>query len=301
MVSSWRLESDFLQVDVAPGVGGRIVGLRDKPAGHEFLWRNSRVSLRREAPGSAYDPNFYGGIDELLPNDVPETVGGQDWPDHGELWTTPLEWRVEARRLHLWGTLPMCRLVYQRQMSLRADGPWLDLQYRIVNPTAGAIRFLWKLHAALPVAAGDEIDCPARWGRVADLAWSRYDTLAPFPWPIIRGQEANRAPAKDGTADFFYLWDLAAGQMGWKRRAQNRMFAYHFDTRVFPCAAVFASYGGFEDHYTAILEPCTAIPSAVSETAAERECPCLRPGEALETTVSIYAGPIEPQDGRLSE
>jgi hypothetical protein len=39
--------------------------------------------------GADYDSNFYGGIDELIPNDIPENIDGIDDPDHGELWTTP--------------------------------------------------------------------------------------------------------------------------------------------------------------------------------------------------------------------
>ena len=89
-----RLESEHLQVDVAPGIGGRIVSLREKAGGHEFLWRNERLRLQRVAPGSTYDPNFYGGIDELLPNDIPERIDGVDCPDHGELWTMALETEV---------------------------------------------------------------------------------------------------------------------------------------------------------------------------------------------------------------
>jgi len=85
-----RLESEWLRVDVAPGVGGRIVSLIEKASGHEFLWCNSRLPLSLLPPGSTYDPNFFGGIDELLPNDLPEEVNGIPCPDHGELWTLPL-------------------------------------------------------------------------------------------------------------------------------------------------------------------------------------------------------------------
>ena len=67
-----RLESDWLSVDVAPNVGGRVVSLIEKSSGHEFLWRNAGLRLELLKPGSQYDPNFYGGIDELLPNDIPE-------------------------------------------------------------------------------------------------------------------------------------------------------------------------------------------------------------------------------------
>jgi hypothetical protein len=101
-----RLESDHLRVDVAPGVGGRVVSLVEKSGGHEFLWRNRALRLESLPAGSEYDPNFFGGIDELLPNDIPEEINGVACPDHGALWTLPLAWRCDGARLTLEGTLP---------------------------------------------------------------------------------------------------------------------------------------------------------------------------------------------------
>jgi hypothetical protein len=285
-----RLESDHLQVDVAPSVGGRIVSLREKAGGHEFLWRNTRLRLERIPPGSPYDPNFYGGIDELLPNDMPERIDGVDCPDHGELWTLPLDWQLEGCSLILEGRLPRCGLVYQRRMSLAQDRPTVRFQYRISNPTEAARHFLWNFHAALAVAPGDVIECPAGKAQVADLSWSRHRNLAPFDWPVIEGQVANVVSVKDGTCDSFFLYELRAGRMAWRRPAEGLTFAYRFDTRVFPYASVWASYGGFDGHYTVLMEPSTAMPNRVGEAIARGQCALLAPGEVLETEVTLDAG-----------
>ena len=286
-----QLRSQHLEVDVAPEVGGRIVQIRHPQSGYAFLWNNAGLMLERKPPGSPYDPYFYGGIDELLPCDIPETIDGIEYPDHGELWTTCLDWRIDGESLVLEGRLPLCGLTYQRRMSLRADSPHVDFRYRITNPSGVPRHFLWKLHAALTVAEGDRIDCPARQGQVVDLAYSRFDTLSPFPWPNIAGQRADIVPPNNGTVDFFYLFDLDTGRLAWKRPSQHMMFQYTFDTAVFPFAWLFASYGGFEGHYTAILEPCTTMPIALGEAIRTGRCSRLAPGEVLETRVSLYAGP----------
>jgi len=283
-----RLESDHLRVEVAPSVGGRVVSLVEKAGGHEFLWRHRALALKPQAAGAEYDPNFYGGIDELLPNDIPEVINGVSCPDHGELWTTSLSWHCDGSLLKLEGTLPLFGLRYEREMFLRSDSPYLDYAYRITNPTGQPRQFLWKLHAALAVEAGDIIECPARKGQVVDLAWSRYRTLTPFDWPTIEGQGANVVPAPDGTVDFFYLSELTAGRMAWRRPGTGLTFACEFDTKVFPYAWMFASYGGFLGHYTVILEPCTSMPISVNEAAAKGQCSSLQPGEVLETRVSIH-------------
>ena len=80
--------------------------------------------------------------------------------------------------------------------------------------------------------------------------------------------------------------------MAWQSAAKRMTFEYRFDTDVFPYAWYFASYGGFDGHVMAILEPCTTIPLSVGEAAALGQCSVLEAGEALETAVQIYAGPM---------
>jgi hypothetical protein len=285
------MESDYLQVDVAPIVGGRIVNLVEKRSGYQFLWHNEQLELERVPPYSEYDPNFYGGMDELIPNDIPETINGVESPDHGELWTMPLSYRVENSDLVLSGTLPLCGLAYERRLSLRPDGPLMDLDYRIANPTDERRVFLWKHHAALKIEAGDRIVCPARSARVVDPEWCRWENTAPFEWPMIEGERADVIPPVDGTMAFLFLYDLEAGTMAWRSESSGLTFEYRFDTDVFPYAWYFASYGGFDGHTMAILEPCTTMPLSVREAAQLEQCSMLEAGEHIETRVTVYAGP----------
>ncbi len=286
------LESAHLRVEIAPSVGGRIVSVVEKSTGHEFLWRNPKVPLQPMPPGSAYDPNFFGGIDELLPNDIPECIDGVDCPDHGELWTTSLDCAEADGAILLRGTLPITGLRYEKRVALAADSPRIELGYRITNPTAHTRRFLWKLHAAMAIEPGDVIDCPARLGQVADLDWSRFSTLERFAWPNIEGRAANVVPEPGNKCDFFYLSGLEAGRMAWRRPGTGLEFCYEFDAQVFPYAWLFASYGGFDGHFTAILEPCTGMPISVNEAAGLGQCSVLAPGQSLETRVTIRAGRI---------
>lgn len=287
-----RLESDLLQVDIAPGVGGRIVNIVSKAANYQFLWHNERLQLARLPAGSEYDPNFYGGVDELLPNDIPEPINGVDSPDHGELWTLALDHRIEGDALVLSGVLPICGLGYTKKVSLRPGSPQIDLAYRLENLAGQRREFLWKLHAALKIGPGDRIDCPARTARVVDLDWSRWHSLKPFNWPHIEGRRADQIPPRENSVDFLFLYNLAAGRMAWVNAARTLTFAYTFDPKVFPYAWYFASYGGFDGHYTAILEPCTTMPLSVNEAAKLGQCSALEPGQKIETQVTIYAGAV---------
>jgi hypothetical protein len=287
-----RLESAQLMVDIAPGVGGRTVSIFNKPLQHEFLWNNAQLSLTRCPAGSPYDPNFYGGIDEMLPSDLAETIGEIDAPDHGELWTTSLAYAIENETLALSGTLIGCGLHYEKRMWLDENEPRIRFEYRITN-TANSLRgFMWKMHAAVAVEAGDVIECPAGKARVEDLDWSRLDSTEPFDWPTFRGRAANVIPPKGHSADFFCLYELEQGEAAWRRPSQNLCLRYTFDPAIFPCVWWFASYGKLDGHYVAVLEPCTSLRLSVAQAMRAGECSVLAPGETLNTSLSLYAGSI---------
>ncbi len=285
-----RLQSRDLEVDVAPEVGGRVIRLYNRQTGHSYLWTNPSLPLERLAAGSEYDPHFYGGIDELLPNDIPEAINGVSSPDHGELWTLPLDHCLEGDSLVLRGRLSLSGLRYTRRMTLRPQGPELLLEYRVENPTASQKIFLWKFHAALSIQPGDQLLCPAQTAAVADPAYSRRQDPRPFSWAEAKSQGADLVPPLGSGMDFLYLYDLEDGYMGWRRPGRDLAFLCRFDRAVFPYCWYFASYGGFFGHYTAVLEPCTAMPCSVQEAASLGQCSVLEPGQALETTVRLYAG-----------
>lgn len=281
-----ELESRWLRVRVAPSIGGRIVGLEHRPTGQECLWRNRGIPLRRVAPGTVYDPEFYGGIDEQIPCDPAEEVAGVEYPDHGELWTQELEGRHEDDELVLRGELPLLGFSYERRLFLEEDAPTLRARYRLTNRSGQPRAFLWKLHVALAVAPGDRILCPAAQARPLDLAWSRCEKDKPFPWPVCGDLDMSRVPEADGTAEFLALTGLAEGRIGWTRVATGLSLSIAFDRAVFPCCQFFATYGKLLGHYTAILEPSTTPCVSLAEAVTAGTCRWLAAGETLETEVT---------------
>jgi len=282
-----RLENDELIVDVSPDTGGRITRLWHKGLAREVLWRNPDVPLVPVAPGTPYDPHFAGGIDDILPCDLPEVIDGLSGPDHGEWWTQPLDSFVSDGALELTGQLPLWGLAIRKVVSLDATAPCIHLDYTLVNVSGAPRTFLWKLHAALVVDAGDEIVCPARIATVADPAWSRWGAREPFDWPGAADRRADRVPVADGTTDFLFLSGLAEGRVGLHRPLAACAIRLTFDRAVFPYVCVFASYGGFGGYETVVLEPCTAMPLSVVEAARLGQCSRLAPGARLTTRVSI--------------
>lgn len=264
------LTGEEIEVTIAPEVGGRIVRFVDRTSGYDFLWRNSKIPLRRETPGAPYDPNFFGGIDELLPNDIPEKIAGVDCPDHGEFWTAEFEFEVVSpSKVKTHARLPLVGFDIERDLEI--SGSELVVISTVTNRSNRVQPFLWKLHASVAIEPGDEILCPASKFQVADPEWSRR--VGTGPWL------GETVPEFDGTTEFLYLLDLHAGEMAWK--GKGKQFGVKFDPAVFPYCWYFASYGGFDGHHVAILEPCTSLPISVNEAHALGQCSVLHPGESL--------------------
>ncbi len=271
------LENKKILVEIAPEVGARIVRFVHKASGYDYLWRNENVPLRLEPPGTEYDPNFYGGIDELLPNDVEETIDGIACPDHGELWTTEFQCDANSTTITLIAKLPGFGLEV-RKLYWLVDNACL-VASDIINLSGSTRSFLWKLHAAMKIQPGDQITCGAMRYTAVDPEWSRRGGEGEW-----RGETI---PEFDGSTEFLYLHPLEQGLMEWSNG--QRTFKIEFDSKIFPYCWYFASYGGFFDHRVAVLEPCTCMPKEVSLAAPRGQCSVLEPNQSLETVYRYVA------------
>lgn len=283
-------ENDHIKFEIVPAAGGKILSVYNKHLQKEFLWRNKNLLLESHQPGADYDANFLGGIDELIPNDIPETIDSIAYPDHGELWTTSLNCELPEDKISVFGTLKLSGLYYKKTISLEANSPVINLEYKIKNETNMMRNFLWKLHAALRIEEGDKIVSSAQTGKVVDLDYSRFKNLNKFKWPLIENTDASIVPNKNNTIDFFYLYNIEKAEMDLLSNNGNHLFRYTYDKNVFPYQWYFASYGGFLDHYTAILEPSTSMPISVNDAKESGQCTVLEQGQEINTIVRIYAG-----------
>ncbi len=254
-----RLENEELSMDIAPDTGGRIISLKHRSSGREFLWKKHGLTLERRPAGSNYDQNFYGGIDEIIPNDLPENIHGIACPDHGELWTLPLDCKVKNETFTLSGLLPGFGLHYTRRMRLKKNH--LVCDYNITNRARSERKFIWKMHAALAIQPGDNIICPAMTACVADHNWSRSKLTRPFTW----AKDMAIIPESDESTEFLRLYDLTEGKMGLAAR-DGAAITVFFDLNIFHYCYYFASYGGMGGAFFGVLEPNADLKLQPEET-----------------------------------
>jgi hypothetical protein len=289
------LENRFLRIVVLPEAGAKVWQITYKPFNCDLLWNNSQIAPARLHAGSLYDDVWSGGWDELFPNDEVAVIDGASYPDHGELWTG--EWASETFSdadsigVRLRHTTPISLIDVEKTILLRRDCSRIDFHHRFLNQGHARFPFLWKLHPAMAVSPQHRIDFP-KMKVVLEPAFmgSLEGAKNSGDWPIITTSEGDidlrrvtRAEARK--LYFFYGTEMQAGWCAITDTATRLACGVQFDSRIFSCCWLFATYGGWRDHNVAVLEPCTGYPLTFETMKAAGRHRALAPGESLETDV----------------
>ncbi|MCE5250536.1 DUF5107 domain-containing protein [bacterium] len=297
------IENSLLRIVVLPELGGKIFRLIHKPSDTGILWQNPRLIPRRLPTGSRFDDHFYGGWDELFPNDEPTSAAGEPYPDHGELWTLPWQAVIEEESdeqavLHMWcyGSVTTARL--DRWLTVKRDSPLLTFRYELVNMSHTGLDFLWKLHPALNISPSSRIDLPPCTVIRGDREFSFLVGEERFPWPVCRGKDGDDCDLRfmfgSGRPfkEFVYCIDLENGWCAMTDSEKRVGFGMHFPKEIFTSVWLFITDGGWRGYRTAILEPCTAYPFLLDKAIEQGTCGHLNPGETLKCEVEavVYEG-----------
>jgi Domain of unknown function (DUF5107) len=289
------LSNDELRVVILPELGGKIWQLTDTRSGRDFLWHNPRVRPRQVPFGAVYDDVFFGGWDELFPNDMPEEIGGEAYPDHGELWSSPWEWSAgqsgDDAAVVLTCTAPISGCLVRKEVVLRSGLRAVEVRSRLVNASRHALPYLWKQHVAVPLGQPARLDLPATTVLVEGFGRPRGRAPAGrYRWPgLVDGDGATHdmrltLPPESDVAEFQYATELESGWCS-VTYADGGGLGLAFDAEVFPSCWTFASYGGWRGLEVLILEPCTGYPVSLAEGVAAGTHRTLQPGQTVQTAV----------------
>jgi len=293
------VENRTLRVVVLPELGGRIWSVLYKPLDREVIWQNPRIAPQRVQFGSAFDNYWCGGWEEMFPTAAPSTIHGELFPDHGELWSLP--WTARKERgsdsvtLRLNCQTPISGVVVEKALTLRGDEPSFELSYRIENRGPGELPFLFALHPAMAVSAGDRIDFPDMLLAVdPSYPGTLADVDAPFRWPMAPGKRCETdlrtiQPPSSQEVYFLYGHDLQEGWVAITNPVKKFSAGFTFSPEVFRSCWIFASYGGWRGYHMVLVEPCTSYPQQLQDAIRHGRANTLAPGAVFQTTVKFLA------------
>ena len=297
------LENDLIRIVCIPDLGGKIWQITEKSQGKDMLWHNPRIKPRPVAMHASYDDHFYGGWDELFPNDIAELIQDESMPDHGEVWSLPWDYEVQQLAdeviVHLWVETPISVCRMEKWIKLRT-GEWkIRFEHKLTNHGDKPLPFLWKLHIAMQVDEYARIDAGAKQVYIEDFGTPRNgQTQITYTWPYAP-DAAGRLhdmrlclPDTSRTDEFQYMTEMDAGWCSLTDTRSGIGLGLAFDTVVFRSCWLFAAYGGWRKLNTVVLEPCTGYPVSVQQGIEAGTHRLLASGQSIQCEViaTIYTG-----------
>ena len=289
------LENRFLRLMILPEAGAKIWQITYKPKDSELLWNNPRIAPQRHSFNACYDDVWSGGWDELFPNDEAATIGGETFPDHGELWTGNWDFETfssgDEAGVRLRFNTPISSIHVEKKIVLRRGASQIVFHHRFTNCGTLPFPFLWKLHPAFQVTPQHRLDFPPMQVELEPAFPGTLEGMpAKFDWPQLqagtRKVDLRRVPpAGERQLYFFYGTEMKDGWCAITNTATRVSCGLSFDPQVFRSCWLFASYGGWRNYNVAVLEPCTGYPLNFEAMQAAGRHLTLAPGENLETKV----------------
>ncbi len=242
----------------------------DKSIDRDLLYHHPRVDLRPPVFGVNVDNWWTGGIDDVVPTGHPCTVGGEELPYLGELWSVPWDLEVlDSSSIRLTGRGTITPLSLRKTLTLLPGERQLRAQYELAN--TGFVRFpyLWGVHPALPIGPRTRVDVPAReaWYSDGDVAPDE-PSLGPgqavaAPWPVPSLERLKRAAG--GTWVHLYLSALQDGWVTVSDAEEGWGFGVRFSTGQFSDVHLWLVDGGWRGLRCVAIEPWTGRPSRLDQ------------------------------------
>jgi hypothetical protein len=296
-----RLENELISIDILPELGGKIYNFIHLPSDRNLLWHNPRILPARQQCGARFDDVWSGGWDELIPNDIPTPVIGNEMlPDHGEVWSQPSEWQVvkssesktTVRLVNHGHVLPTA---FEKTISLQRGDPFCTVQYRLTNLGRQPVDFLWNIHPAMAISPTTRLDLRARRGIVEKWGTDHFEGGSEYDWPYAIDRSGKRVdlrqvhPPESALADHHYLPDVLEGWYAVTDTQARVGFGLVFPTSVFPHLWLFRTFGGWRKLYTLILEASNGYPNDLAIARQTGRCGHLEPSQTIEAEVKAIA------------
>lgn len=260
------LSNDDVSVSIAPELGGRVVSLRDRISGREWLDGWSPAGKRRlwhPADPADFATGPGAGIDECLPTVLPCSLGRKPLPDHGELWNRPPDFDHESAGVFScsW-RLESLPLLFTRNIS--PGNHEVRFEYNLQNLADVPTPFLWAWHSLFTWRRGDQI----RFGPAVNKC--RTPEGETLPWPEARpGCDLSQAIFPKGTtpAAKVFVGPLTDGLA--EIRAKNgARLSLTWPADHFPYAGIWITRGFWKGLHHWAIEPTNAPVDRLSEVAA---------------------------------
>ncbi|HEU5122454.1 MAG TPA: hypothetical protein VFW05_00165 [Verrucomicrobiae bacterium] len=272
----YELSNQELAVAVVPELGARIISLRNRRTGREWMWHPpGGLKLFRNRSGDPFFKSPLVGMDECLPTIEPCVWNGRLLPDHGEVWSAA--WSVDEE---LWANgilkteVELKQSPFRFERTLELQGNEIQLSYELTHSGTQDECYLWSLHPLLRLQPGDALNLPestrelipAGQMEIADLILAEGRCAKTFATPLSEG--------------FVEL----------ENRISGDRLAFEWNAAENDTLGIWLTRGGWHGHHHLALEPTNGDSDALSIAAAQSRCGIVRAGSSNNWQLKITIG-----------
>jgi hypothetical protein len=272
------LRSARVEIAIVPRLGGKILSLKNRRSGREWMWRPEGERLFANRPGDPLEASTMTGADDCLPTVAACRFGGRRMPDHGEVWSRPCE--VESSHRNVIQTrleLSSIPALFERAISLHDHVVRID--YRLANLSADPHAFLWAFHPLMRIETGDALTVPVNDVSVeaATLPGARRRDHWAWPTPMAGVELQRLALGSQPSYAKVFATSLARGRADVFNSITGDRLTFSFDTAELPALGIWITRGGWRGHHHFALEPTHAPFDSLTDAVEAKACPILKP------------------------
>jgi len=188
-INAVKLENGEICAVVIPELGGKVASLYSKIKDFELFFQCSD-DLKSLELYSDFAEFGCWGFDDTFPNiaEGEVTVGGRQvkYPDHGEIWTMPFDYKLGENSVELWAESSILPYTYKKTLSI--SGNKLEMKYAIENTGGFPFPCIWTMHGLLNCREDMEIKFPPGTNEVENVGKSGFlgDIGTVHPYPVTR-------------------------------------------------------------------------------------------------------------------
>lgn len=284
------LENEVLKVILLPGRGGKTASILHKPKAFELL-AQPKGMYPPLVPGMDFSGGDASGFDDAFPCIDGETVmvdgAAVVYPDHGEIWTMPMEASLGEEGILLAGKSRILPCRYQKE--IRLDGDKVCYHYDIIHTGGAPFPCLWVGHGLLRYEPDMRLSYPRGMEFARNVLSGPALGEAGALHALTGGSyDFSCVPARESRAmvKYYLQGECPQGRCGICYPTQGIACELEFDQAVLPYLGFWLTAGGYRGEYNCAFEPATGYYDSVTRVMESGTAVILSPKQTLSFSLS---------------
>lgn len=254
------IRNEYIQIVVLPRLGGKIASVIYRENGFELVAKCKTDSYNLPQIDSDFSKYDASGLDDAFPsiNKVDIVFGNKEvhYPDHGEIWSSSFEYRIEGEVLYLYYESERFGYSYEKTFSIGINK--INISYKIKNLKKEPFPCLWAFHGLVRYEDDMELFYCEDVESFENVLESNELGSVGKHFSFHNGKyDFSKVPNKESKTMVKYYLDkkVKNGLCGYRYPSQGMECVLKYDADKLPYLGVWITAGGFRGDYNCALEP----------------------------------------------